>query len=116
MNNKITLLGQRDLHTDDELKQNIEYAIMLTGELISKEWVYAEKYWKFKLKIDKIDSIYNLKENKPIEFEKGKTPSQKLRWRITNNLGEDEYSNMINYIISRTDELCENYRENNKIN
>ena len=115
--NTIKLLGIRDLKTDQEISANIDYGIVLIASRLSKEIPdsFEEEESKddiiYKMKVSQVDAVYDLKEKQPIEFEHGKTISQKIRWRIEQNLGKEEYNAMGNYILSRIDELCEDYRE-----
>ena len=114
--NKIILLGIRDLKTDEKLESNKDYGIFLVGSRLSEERMDTfsdseTEEFKYRLKISHIDSIVDLKEHKDLKVEKGKSPSQKLRFLINANLGEEEYESMINYLMSHIDGLCEDYRE-----
>lgn len=111
---RISLLGTRDLHTDEEIKPQRDYGIFLVASRISEEKTDDENEIKYKLKISHIQELIDLQENREVKFEKGKSPSQKLRFLIESNLGDEEYENFIKYIMGRIDELCDNYRENNK--
>jgi hypothetical protein len=109
---KIVLLNVRQLMTDEKIRGNRDYGIILTAARHSKEELDEEPgYFKYKLKIDHIESIMDLKESKPIEFEKGKTPSQKYRWLITDKFGESEYPNYYNWLMSKFDAHSEEYIE-----
>jgi len=113
--NKIKLFGKSNLATDDFIKANRDYGIFLIASRISEEKPDDEDYFVYRLKISHIESINDLKESKKIEFKNGQSPSQKLRFIIEQNLGQDEYENMMGYLLSRMDSLCDDYRENNKI-
>lgn len=119
--NKIKLLNVRELSTDQKIENNRDYAIMLIASRLSTEIpdtfddTESRDDFIYRLKVSEVQSIMDLKEKKPIAFEHGKTPSQKLRFRIEAALSKDDYEPMIKYIMSRLDELCDNYIElNNK--
>lgn len=113
--NKIRLLGKSELYTEEEIKPQTEYGLFLIGSRISKEKTDDENEIIYRLKISHIDSLVDLKVNKKIEIKDGRTPSQKLRFRIEQNLSADDYEPFINYILSRLDGLCDDYREANKL-
>jgi hypothetical protein len=118
--NKIKLLGVRELLTDDNIDANKDYGILLVASRISKEIPDTFEEGEsvdditYKLKVEKIDSIYDLKDKKPIDFQHGRTSSQKYRWLIEQNLGKEEYDNFISYQMSKIDEDCDEYRDNIK--
>jgi len=120
MSNKIKLIGVRDLQTEEKLNDNTDYGIFLTAQKISTEIpctfddTKSEDDFIYRLKVEKIDQIINLKEKQPVEFSHGKTSSQKLRWIVEQNLGKEEYDYFINYLMSRAGELCDDYRESVK--
>jgi len=112
MGNIITLLGQRDLKTDEEIKPQRDYALMLVASRISEEIMDDEEdCFKYRLKILHIDSIIDLKESKEIKFVKGQTSSQKYRWRIESRLGKSEYNNYMGWLLSNSDKHIEEYLE-----
>ena len=111
--NKIKLLGKSELATDNFIKSQRDYGLFLIASRISEEKPDEEDYFVYRLKISHIESIVDLKENKKVEFKNGQTPSHKMRFRIEQNLSKDEYESMINYLLSRMDELTEDYKENN---
>lgn len=111
--NKIVLTGLRDLPTDDYLEPQTDYGIFLVAQRISEEKMDDEEdCFKYRLKMLYVDSLVDLKTSKELKFEKGNSPSQKQRFRISQNLGEDCYDGMMAYLMSRMDELCEDYKEN----
>lgn len=111
---RLSLVGQRDLETDDFIKPQRDYSITLIGSLLSTENFVDEDVdsVKFKIKISHIENITDLKEHKEIKFEKGKSPSQKLKWRIEEKLGEEEYQSFMSYLMTRIDEISDNYIDN----
>ena len=115
--NKIKLLGVRELKTEENIEANKEYGIILIAERLSKEIPdsFTDEEEKddiiYKLKVSSIDSIYDLKDKKPIEFQHGKSQSQKYRWLIEKNLGKEEYDSFMNYQMSKIDEDCDKYRD-----
>jgi hypothetical protein len=120
MSNKIKLLGVRDLQSDDQIQANTDYGILLIASRISCETPdsFTDEEEKddiiYRLKIERIDAIYNLKDQQPVQFEHGRTPSQKLRFRIETALSKDDYQPFINYLISHLDQLTEDYLESIK--
>ena len=112
--NKIILLGVRDLKTDEEIKPDIDYGIFLVASRceVAIPDTHSDEdpdEKKFKLKISHIDSIIDIKTSKNIKYEKGKSPSQIMRWRITEKLGNEEYENFMKYLIGRIDGLTDDY-------
>ena len=96
--------------TDDHIKGNRDYAIMLVASRFSKEELDEEPgYFKYKLKVERIDSLMDLKETKPVEFEKGRTPGQKQRWIREERVGKENYNACMGYILSRIDSLTDDY-------
>jgi len=108
---KITLLGLRDLETDQPLLDQRDYGIMLVGALYSTEKLTDASQLKYRLKITHIEQIIDLKEHKEVKFEKGKSPSQKQRWRIEEKLGKEEYENFMGWLLGKMDSLTEEYIE-----
>lgn len=116
MSNKISLLGLRDIETDETLNEQTDYGLFLIASMVSREFPCTHDQFekdtiKYKLKVINCDSIVDLKTSKGVEFQHGKSPSQKLRWLIEQNLGVEEYSAMIGYLMGRIDGLCDEYRE-----
>jgi hypothetical protein len=110
--NRIVLLGQRDLATDETILPQRDYGLILTASRISEEKMDDEEdTFKYRLKILHIDNIFDLREQKQVKFNRGKSPSQKLRWLIVERLGEADYENFIGYLMGRIDELTESYKE-----
>ena len=113
---KIILLGLRDINTDETIKPQTRYGIFLEAERLSEERMdtfsdsETEQY-KYKLKISHIEQIMDLGAGKELKIEKGRTPSQKLRFIIENKLGTEEYKYFMNYLMSRIDGLTEDYVE-----
>lgn len=112
--NKITLQGLRDLYTDDSIKPQTDYGLFIVASRVSEEKMDDDTGLKFRMKFERIDQIFDLKEKRPIEFQKGKSPSQTQRWRITEKLGEEEYEPFMKYLLSRMEELTDDYIELNK--
>ena len=116
--NTIKLLGIRDLKTDEHINSNKDYGILLIASRISKEIpdIFEEGESRdditYKLKVERVDAIYDLKEKTPVEFRHGKTSSQKYRWLIEQNLGKSDYDNFMKWQMSKVDSDCEIYREN----
>jgi hypothetical protein len=112
---KIKLVGVRNLNTDEIIEPQRDYGIMLIaaldGKYVPESHEQEQGEPTFYLRVDRIDSIMDLKESKQIEFQHGQTPSQKMRWRIEEKLGKEEYENMIGYLMGRMDELTDDYLE-----
>jgi hypothetical protein len=112
---KIKLTGVRNLTTEDKIEPQRDYAIMLIASLDGKYLPESHEEETgeptFYLKVDRIDSIMDLKESKPVKFEKGQTKSQILKWRVTEKLGDGEYDGFMDYITGRSDELTDDYLE-----
>jgi hypothetical protein len=112
---KIKLTGVRNLTTDDNIEPQRDYGILLIASLDGKYLPESHEEETgeptFYLKVERIDTIMDLKESKPVEFQKGKSPSQKLRWRITEKLGDGEYEPFIDYLMSIIDQLTDDYIE-----
>ena len=114
---KIKILGMRDLRTDDVLHAQRDYGIFITASRISEEVQDDDdQAIIYKLKATHIDSIVDLRESKPVVFEKGQTSSQKLRWRVIEKLGDSEYDNFMSWLLSKSDGLTEEYIESLKNN
>jgi len=111
--NKIILLGLRDLKTDEIILPMREYEITLIAERVALEkpdsFSDEEEENIYKLKISHIDKIKDLGEAREVKFEKGKTPSQKLRLLTENKLGREDYASFINYLMGRFEELSDDY-------
>jgi hypothetical protein len=113
--NRIILTGLRDLATDEFIKSQRDYGLFITASRVSQEEMDDEPgCFKYRLKMDHVDSIFDLKEKKDVGFEKGKSPSQKMRFRIINLLGEEEYENFMSYLMGRLDGISEDYLDNLK--
>jgi len=108
---KIKLLGIRDLITDDIIEAQKDYGIFLVASRVSEEKTDDEEELIYRLRVTHIDSITDLKDHKEVKFEKGKSPSQKLRFRITEKLGEEDYPVFIDYLMGRIDEITDDYLE-----
>jgi hypothetical protein len=110
---KIKLLGVRNLHTDEEIKPQRDYALMLIAGLDGKYLPESHEEEQgeptYYLRVERIDALMDLKEKKEVKFAKGQTSSQKLRWRITEKLGDSEYDKFMDYLLSRVDEITEDY-------
>jgi len=114
---KVKLLGVRNLHTDEEIKPQRDYAIMLIAGLDGKYLPESHEEEQgeptYYLRVERIDALMDLKEKKEVKFDKGQTPSQKLRWRITEKLGDSEYDKFMDYLLSRVDEITDDYIDKN---
>lgn len=114
--NKIILTGTRDIKTDEVLDEQTDYGIFLIASMIEKTYPCTHSdeesdEIKFKLKIERIDEIIDLKRKSDVKFKKGDSPSQKLRWRIIEKLGVEEYENYIGWLIANHDKLTDEYIE-----
>jgi len=114
--NKIILTGLRDIKTDEVLDEQTDYGVFLIASMIEKAYpcTHSEEEKdeiKYKLKVERVDQIYDLKKKKDVEFSKGQSPSQKLRWRITEKLGAEEYENYIGWLIANSERLTDEYIE-----
>jgi hypothetical protein len=90
-----------------------DYGIFLTGQRISEEKEDSDSddkpTIKYRIKIEKIDSIINLATNRDVKFEKGKSPSQIMRFRIERELGE--YVPFMKWLAGKLDSLIQEYKE-----
>ena len=113
--NKVILLGIRDLATEEEIKPQKDYGIFLVGQRISEELEDSdsddEPVKKYRIKVERVDSVVELGDNKDIKFEKGKSPSEKQRFAIIRELGDDEYGSFMSYLLTKIPQLCEEYRD-----
>lgn len=111
---KVSLIGQRDLEVEKPLKPQRDYGLFLIASLLSTEEFVDEDIdkVKYKLKISHIQQITDLKEKKNVEFKKGKTSSQRMRWRVEEKLGLEEYDNFMSYLQTRLEELTDDYIDN----
>jgi hypothetical protein len=113
--NKIILLGLRDLATDENLESQTDYGVFLVAQRVSEEKEDQdsddEPVIKYRLRIDHIDSITKLGQTKEIKFEKGRSPSEKQRFVIINELGVDEYEPFMNWLLLKIPGLAEEYRD-----
>ena len=114
--NKLSLIGLRDLNIEETIDKNTDYGIFLIGSLVEIAtpctFEDTEKdFVKYKLKVERVDSVIDLKTKTDIKFEHGKSSSQKMRWAIEQNLGATEYDFFMKYLMGRIDGLCEDYRE-----
>jgi len=114
--NTLKLIGTREIKTTENFDANKDYGILLVASRVSKE--IPDSFEEddgneiiYKLKVSEIQSVMELRESKPIEFEHGKTPSQKLRYVIECELGKEEYEDFMGYLMGRIGELTEDYRE-----
>jgi len=120
MSNKIKLLNVSELKTDDKIEANTDYGILLIASRISTEIpdTFDDKESKddfvYRLKVERIDAIYDLKKKTPIEFTHGKTSSQKYRWRVEQKLSKDEYDYYMSWLLGKVDEHTDNYLEDIK--
>jgi len=117
MGKRIKLLGVRELLTDEVIQPQRDYGIIMTASRISEETEDDDpEAITYKMKVLQIDSIMDLREQKPVEFGKGKTKSQKLRFMADGKLGKEDYEAFMDYLMSRFDELSEDYLDtlNNK--
>jgi hypothetical protein len=119
--NKIILSGVRNLATEEIPKPNTDYLITLIGSLKGK---YTPETFddseqneiSYYLQIEKIEKLIDLKTDKEVILEEKKnkkeyTPSQKLRFAITANLGEMDYEPFMKFLMSKIDGLIEDYKE-----
>lgn len=119
--NTIKLLGVRDIKTDQQIESNIDYGLVFIASRISKEIpdTFEEGESKddliYKLKVINLEAVYDLKTRTPLEVEHGQTKSQKLRWRVEQSLGKDEYDLFMDYLMGRIDELTDDYLDKFKV-
>lgn len=111
---KIILTGVRDLQTDEVIDDQTDYGIFLIASLYATEkpakCLESEEI-KYKLKVEKIDSIINLKKDKAIKFTKKGSPSQKWRWLTETKLGKEEYEPFMKWLLGNFDRISEEYIE-----
>ena len=112
MGKRIKLLGVRDLITDELIQPQRDYALMLIASRISEEIEDDDPgAITYKMKCERIEALTDLRESKPVEFEKGKTKSQKLRVMAISKLGDTSYDSFMDYLMSRFEELSDDYIE-----
>ena len=113
--NKIVLLGVRDLATDEKLKPQTDYAISLIAQRISEEKEDQDsddnQVIKYRLKVDHVELIQEIGTSNEIKFEKGKSPSEKQRFAIIKDLGDDEYQAFMSWLLLKIPSLTEEYRD-----
>jgi hypothetical protein len=114
--NKIVFLGMNNLMTDEKIEAQKDYGIMLTAQRISEEKLDSDSDEdnagiKYRIKVSHIDSIIDLGKGKNVKFEKGKSPSQKQKWVIIGEIGDDGYENFMSWLLTRIPELCNEWRE-----
>jgi glucan phosphorylase len=111
--NKIILLGLRDLATEEKIEPMTDYGIFLIGQRVSEELEDQDSddkpVSKYRIKIERIDSIMNLKTKSEIKFEKGKSPSQKMRYLVETKT--QSYDDFMKWALGNIDRLCEEYLE-----
>jgi len=113
--NKIVLLNVRELHTEEDIKPQNDYGIFLVAQRISEELEDQDsddkQVKKFRLKVERIDSVVDLKTGINLKVEKGSSPSQKQRFSIERELGKDEYDAFMAYLITKIPQLCDEYKD-----
>ncbi len=108
-------MNVRDLATDEKLLSQTDYGIFLIAQRVSEEKEDSESddlpIIKYRLKVERIDNVINLKTNADIKFEKGKSPSQKQRFLIERELGKGEYPLFMGWIMGKLPNLIEDYKD-----
>jgi len=122
--NKLILKGLRNIPVMETPEANKDYLITLIGSLEGK---YTPETFDdseqneitYYLKIERVESIVDIAENKPVKIEeKGKktyTPSQKLRFAITSNIGDSDYDGFMKFLMGRIDGLIEDYKDKQNV-
>lgn len=113
--NKIVLLGVRDLATEETIKPQTDYAISLIAQRISEESEDQDSddnpVIKYRLKVDHIELIQEIGTSNEVKFEKGKSPSEKQRFAITRQTGDDEYQPFMAWLLVKIPDLIDEYRD-----
>lgn len=114
--NKIILTGLRDIYTDEEIKPQRDYAIWLIAQRISEEKMDSNSDTdnegiKYRLKILELSGLTDIKESKDIVALKGMSKSQKQRWRITSEVGTEDYEPFMDWLFVKLDNLIEDYKD-----
>lgn len=112
--NKIILTGIRDLETDEVLPPQTDFKITLIAERISEEKMdtYSDsdtEETKYRLKVSSIQSIEHLLGDKKVEVKYGRTPSQKWRWLVEQNIGD--YDKFMGWMLSHPEIIFNEYQE-----
>lgn len=111
--NKIVLLGIRDLATDETIDPQTDYGIFLIAQRISVENEDQDSDYepvkKYRLKVERIESVMNLKTKAEVKFEKGKTKSQKWRFIVEKEVGD--YDGLMDWLIANQNKVIELYKE-----
>jgi hypothetical protein len=118
--NKLILSGVRNIPTEEIPKPNQDYSITLVGAL---KGIYTPESFddseqnekSYYLHIERIDKIIEVNSGKEIVIEekdkKPYTPSQKLRFAIMANLGEQDYETFMKFLMGKIDGLIEDYKD-----
>lgn len=120
--NKLVLLGLRDVALDDNIKAGTDYEVVLTAQRISEEKMDSNDDKevdgiKYRLRVSHLNSITEVGASQSLVISPGKTPSQKQRWVIINELGEDEYEPFMKWLLLKMNYLFTIYEsENNNTN
>jgi hypothetical protein len=110
MGKKIKLLGVRDLITDETIRPQRDYGITMTASRISEEVEDDDpEAITYKMRVERIDGITDLRESRPVAIEKGRTKSQKLRYLVENKLGKEEYQYYMDWLMSNIEKHTEEY-------
>jgi hypothetical protein len=112
--NKIVLTGLRDLKTDEVINDQTDYGIFLIASLYAIETPAKsldEEEVKYKLKVERIDSIIDLKKDKQVSFTKSRSQSQKWRFITEGKLGKEEYEPFMKWLLGNFDRISEEYIE-----
>ena len=117
--NKIILSGIRNLATEEIPNPNTDYLITLIGSLKGKYTPESfdgeeQNEISYYLQIERIEKLVDLKTSKDVILKDKKvkyTPSQRLRFAVTANLGEMDYEPFMKFLMKKLDGLIEEYKE-----
>lgn len=105
----------RDIATDENIEAGKDYILSLIAQRVSEEKMDSNSDddndgIKYRMKISHLEQILEVGNSKELNFEKGKSPSQKQRWVIESQLGTDEYESFMKWLLLRMDVLIEDYQ------
>lgn len=113
--NKIVLLNVRDLATDEKIEPQVDYGIFLIAQRISEEKEDQDSddnpVIKYRLKVDRIDQVINLKTKEEVKAKQKMTSSQRQRLAVERELGTTEYDYFMKWLLAKIPALCDEYKE-----
>jgi hypothetical protein len=113
--NKLKLIGVRNIPVEEDIDPNADYLVVLMAQ---REGVYQpdsqgeeEEPITYTLRVSHYEDIKKVGEKKSVKFQKGFTPSQRLRFALQemfHRIGEDDteenYEKWMNKLIKKINE------------